>query len=54
MHGFREMTFAYLLIVGGLFKLEMAGTEVVLPLISLLFCCGKFPGKDCIMRNWTV
>ena len=52
MHGFREMTFAYLLIVGGLFELEMSGTAVVLPLISLLFCCGKFPGKDCTEGSW--
>ena len=36
---------AYVRILGGsLFALEMAGTVVVLQLISLFFCCGKFPG----------
>ena len=44
---FPEMTFAYF--GGALFALEMAGTVVVLQLISLFFCCGKFPGEDCII-----
>ena len=30
---------------------EMAVTAVVLLLISLFFCCGKFPGKVCAITN---